>query len=186
MHTTSPSLLQRLRTPGQADAWARFVQLYSPLIYYWGRRAGLQETDASDLVQEVFAVLLRKLPAFEYDGRRTFRGWLRVVTLNKWKEARRRRAAPTDAEADLADLSAPAQAEALWDQEYRQHLVGRALEVMKADFQPATWQACWAHVVEGKPAAQVAAELNLSANAVYLATSRVLRRLRAELDGLWD
>ena len=109
-----------------------------------------------------------------------------MVTLNKWKEARRRRTAPTDANADLADVSAPEQADALWDQEYRQYLVSRALEVMKTEFQPATWQACWAHVVEGKPAAEVAAELNLSANAVYLATSRVLRRLRAELDGLWD
>jgi RNA polymerase sigma-70 factor (ECF subfamily) len=50
MHTTSPTLLQRLRTPGPADAWARFVQLYSPLIYYWSRRTGLQEQDAADLV----------------------------------------------------------------------------------------------------------------------------------------
>ena len=77
-----------------------------------------------------------------------------MVTLNKWKEARRRRTAPTDANADLADVSAPEQADALWDQEYRQYLVSRALEVMKTEFQPATWQACWAHIVEGKPAAE--------------------------------
>ncbi len=186
MHTTSPTLLQRLRQPEPAEAWARFVQLYSPLIYYWARRTGLQPDDAADLVQEVFAVLLQKLPGFEYDGQRSFRGWLRVVTLNKWKESRRRRAAPTQAESNLDEVTAHEQADALWEQEYRQYLVGRALEVMKADFQPATWQACWAHIVEGKSAAEVAAELRMSANAVYLASSRVLRRLRTELAGLWD
>jgi RNA polymerase sigma-70 factor (ECF subfamily) len=186
MHTTSPTLLQRLRQPGQGDAWARFVHLYSPLIYYWSRRTGLQPQDAADLVQEVFALLLRKLPEFDYDGQRSFRGWLRTVTLNKWKEARRRRAAAGGAEADLAVLATNEHADALWDEEYRQYLVGRALEVMKAEFQPGTWMACWAHIVDGKPAAEVAAELDMSVNAVYLATSRVLRRLRTELDGLWD
>jgi RNA polymerase sigma-70 factor (ECF subfamily) len=186
MHTTSPTLLERLRQPEQTEAWARFVQLYSPLIYYWSRRTGLQPEDAADLVQEVFAVLLQKLPQFEYDGQRSFRGWLRVVTLNKWKEARRRHAARTTAETDLDEVTAHKEADALWDQEYRQYLVARALELMKAEFQPATWQACWAHIVEGKSAAEVATELRMSANAVYLATSRVLRRLRTELAGLWD
>ena len=68
----------------------------------------------------------------------------------------------------------------LEDQEYRQYLVHRALQVMQADFQPATWRACWEYVVANRPAAEVAAELNLSINAVHLAKARVLRRLREE------
>ncbi len=91
MNTTSASLLERLRQPGQEEAWTRFVELYSPLIYYWGRRTGLQAQDASDLVQDVFTLLLKKLPEFEYDRKQSFRGWLRMVTRNKWKENRRRR-----------------------------------------------------------------------------------------------
>jgi len=64
--------------------------------------------------------------------------------------------------------------------------VGRALELMRADFQPVTWQACWEFVVRDRPAAEVAAELGITINTVYLAKSRVLRRLREELAGLLD
>ena len=47
MDTTPVSLLQRLRQPGQREAWARFVDLYGPLLLYWARRAGLPEEVAA-------------------------------------------------------------------------------------------------------------------------------------------
>jgi RNA polymerase sigma-70 factor, ECF subfamily len=91
MSDTPASLLERLRDPKADEAWGRFVELYSPLLLYWARRVGLREPDASDLVQEVFVVLLRKLPEFQYDARKGFRSWLRTVTLNRWREIRRQR-----------------------------------------------------------------------------------------------
>ena len=66
------------------------------------------------------------------------------------------------------------------EEEYRRYLVGRALEIMQAEFQPTTWQACWEHVVSGRSAADVAAELGITVNSVYLAKTRLLRRLREE------
>lgn len=63
-------------------------------------------------------------------------------------------------------------------------LLRRALEVMRREFRPPTWRACWEQVVQGRPAAEVARELSL--NAVYVARSRVLRRLREYLDHLLD
>jgi len=96
MDTTPGSLLERLRQPGQPEAWRRFVQLYTPLLFHWARRLGLQEQDAADLIQDVFLVLARKLPDFTYDRRQSFRGWLRTVTLNKWRESARRRGLPMD------------------------------------------------------------------------------------------
>jgi RNA polymerase sigma-70 factor (ECF subfamily) len=67
MHTTPASLLERLRLPEERAAWSRLVQLYTPLLFYWARRAGLQDADAADVVQDVFAVLVQKLPTFAYD-----------------------------------------------------------------------------------------------------------------------
>jgi RNA polymerase sigma-70 factor, ECF subfamily len=188
MNTTSPSLLVRLRQPGQPEAWDRFVKLYTPLLYTWAHRVGLRDQDAADLVQDVFTVLLEKLPEFNYDGRRSFRGWLRTVTLNKWRENRRRRGAlPVLAgEQDLGGLPDPEPDAAFWEAEYRQRLVGRAVELMRADFQETTWRACWEFVVSGRPAAEIAAELGVGVDVVYSAKSRVLRRLRQELDGLMD
>ena len=188
METTSGSLLERLRTPDGGEAWGRFVDLYTPLLYFWACRIGLQADEAADLLQEVFTALMQKLPAFRYEPGRSFRAWLRTLTVNKWRDMLRRKAAALrqgtpDKLAEVADEDALA---AQWEAEYQRHLVGRAVEIMRADFQPATWQACWAVVVDGKPAADVAAELGLSVEAVYAARSRVLRRLRQELAGLLD
>ena len=57
---------------------------------------------------------------------------------------------------------------------------------MQAEFAPGTWKACWEHVVMGRPAAEVAAELGLALGSVYVAKSRVMSRLRQELQGLLE
>jgi RNA polymerase sigma-70 factor, ECF subfamily len=185
MHTTSISLLQRLRQPGDQDAWSRFVHLYTPLLYYWARRAGLAEAEAADLVQEVLLALVQKLPHFAYDPEQSFRGWLRTITLNKWRERRRRLALPVD-DVGISDVADSGDGDAFEEVEYRMRLVNQALQIMQAEFEPTTWKACWEFVVSGRPAAEVAAELGVSADVVYGAKSRVLRRLREELAGLLD
>jgi RNA polymerase sigma-70 factor, ECF subfamily len=188
METTSISLLERLRQPFDQEAWERFVRLYTPLMNHWARRLGGQGQDAEDLVQDVFALLVRKLPEFRYDGRKSFRGWLWTVTLNKWRQKQRQRgAADTASGADaLALLEDPAGTDAVEKAEYQDYLVGRALQLMQSEFRPATWQACWQLIVVGRPAEEVAAELGMGIDAVYAAKSRVLRRLRRELEGLID
>jgi len=72
------------------------------------------------------------------------------------------------------------------EEEYRQFVSSAALELMKDVFSDATWRACWLSVVEGRKAADIAQKLGISENAVYLSRGRVLKRLRAELAGLWD
>jgi RNA polymerase sigma-70 factor (ECF subfamily) len=188
MHTTSISLLERLRRPGEAAAWARLVDLYTPLLYFWACRTGMPAEDAADLVQDVFAVLVEKLPEFVYDRQKSFRSWLRTILFNKWRDQRRRAQAVQihSNREELAHLAGPDGPEAFWEAEYREHLVGRALELMQTEFQPTTWKACWETVVSERPAAEVAAELGISVAAVYAAKSRVLRRLRQELEGLLE
>lgn len=186
MHTTPASLLQRLRHPEERQAWARFVDLYTPVLYTWACRLGMQESDAADLVQDVLVLLLKKLPEFTYDEHKSFRAWLRTVTLNKWRNKLRRSVPVGGAGGSLSDVADPAAEESFWDQEYSQRVVARALEVMKVDFQPTTWKAFWECVAMDRPAADVAAELGLSVGAVYVAKCRLLTRLRQELEGLLD
>lgn len=186
MHTTSASLLDKLRLPENASAWERFVELYTPFLYYWANRVGLRGNEATDLVQDVFVILLTKLPEFEYDDTRNFRAWLRTVTLNKWRETRRRSARLAANGIDLDDLPDPSSDDDEWASEYRQHLTRRAIELMQTDFEPASWKACWKVIVEARPAAEVASELGLSVGAVYAAKFRILARLREELAGLLD
>jgi RNA polymerase sigma-70 factor (ECF subfamily) len=188
MHTTSVSLIERLRRPGDQEAWARLVELYTPLLDQWAHRIGLADQDAADLVQDVFAVLVQKLPEFLYDRHKSFRGWLRTILVNRWRDLQRRQALAPQATNphDLEQLARSDPTEPFWEADYRRRLVGRALQLMESEFQPTTWKACWEIVVADRRAADVAAELGISIDAAYAAKSRVLRRLRQELAGLLE
>lgn len=86
MDTTPVSLLEQLRHPNAAPAaWGRFVDLYAPLLYRWGRGLGLQESDAVDLGQDVFGILVKELPKFSYRPDGSFRAWLKTIFRNRWR-----------------------------------------------------------------------------------------------------
>jgi RNA polymerase sigma-70 factor (ECF subfamily) len=185
MNTTSLSLLERLRSPSDDAAWRQFVDLYTPLLCQWARRAGLQESDVADLVQDVFTTLVRVLPEFQYDSHKSFRGWLKTVLMNRWRNQRASRRA-TVVHGPLEEIPAPEFPEPLSEAEYRALVVAQAMRIMEGSFEPVTWQTARACLMDGQPAAQVAAEWGISINSVYLARSRVLKKLRQELAGFLD
>jgi RNA polymerase sigma-70 factor (ECF subfamily) len=187
MTRTPSSLLERLRQPFEPEAWGRFVALYTPLVYSWGRRVGLQEQDAADLVQDVFVTLLQVLPTFTYDRHRSFSRWLWTVTINKWRKDRKLANRMVRGLGDQQDaVAVEDDLEGALEAEYQEHLANQALQLMRTDFEETTWRACWETVAIGRPAAEVAAELGLTVGAVYAAKFRVLKRLRRELQGLLE
>lgn len=188
---TSASLLQRLKTRDSV-AWERFVDLYGPLIFYWGRRHALHDDDAADVLQEVLAAVARNIDRFHQAPERgRFRGWLWTITRNKIRDHRRRleRQVNIDKSTELAHAleSLPEEWSDDASEQSRQEvgsLIRRALELIRDEFQPQTWNAFWRAVIDGQPSRQIAEELDLSENSVRQAKSRVLRRLRAELGDL--
>lgn len=183
MDTTSASLLRELHLCPSERHWERFVKTYTPLLYQWSRAMGLQDADAVDLVQDVFALLVRKLPEFSYDTGKSFRGWLRTVALNRWRETVRGRDVLVGGGEALAQLAAP---DDRWfgETEFRLHVVRRAMELIRHDFHADTWRAFWEHAVLGRPAPLVARDLQTTTGAVYAAKVRVIARLRDELSTL--
>ena len=187
MNTTSVTLLERLRLPGEEQAWRHFVELYAPLILDWSRRIGLNATDSEDLVQDVLTTLVHKLREFDYDRNQSFRGWLRTITTNRGRDFLRRRGLAAGVALDgMLDPATPNGADVFAEAEYRRQLVSRALDLMQTEFESNTWKACWECVVNDRRADDVAQQLGMSVNAVFVAKSRVLRRLRSELLGLLD
>lgn len=191
MSSTPRTLLDRLRHPhsseDQARDWSRFVDLYAPLLYTWALRQTRDEADAADLVQEVFLRLLRELPKFRYDPQKSFRAWLYTIVRHCWVDRQRRQAPVVGLEHAIQEMSDGVDPAHMLAEEEEQHfLIRRALELMERDFQPTSWHACWATVVEGRPAADVARELKITPAAVYAATARVLRRLREEMGDFLD
>lgn len=187
MNATSVTLLEQLRQPGPSqDAWVRFVHLYTPLLFFWSRKLGMRDAEAADLVQDVFAILVQKLPNFEYDQHKGFRNWLRTVLLNKWRNHLRNKPPLVLDNGYINAAADPHDPEALTEAEYQEHLLSHALEFMRGQFSDKTWKACWEHVVMGRPAVEVAAELEISVGTVYVAKSRVVSRLRQQMAGLFD
>jgi RNA polymerase sigma-70 factor (ECF subfamily) len=74
----------------------------------------------------------------------------------------------------------------MWDAEHNRWITTRLMEVLEPEFKVSTWQAFRRQVVDEAPPRTVAAELGVSLNAVLIAKSRVLRRMRRELEGLTD
>ncbi len=138
--------------------------------------------------------LVRELPRFDHNQRPgAFRAWLRLITVHRlrayWEKRNARPAAaggPCQHEA-LAQLADPtSELSQAWDEEHDRHVTKTLLQSIRLEFQPATWQAFERQVQHGQTASQVAAELGLSVNAVLIAKSRVLKRLREKAAGLVD
>ncbi len=190
--STSQTLLERVRRR-DPEAWQRFAALYGPFVYRWSVRYGLQPHDAADVTQEVFRTVAEHLDRFQRRGSAdSLRGWLWTVTRNKIHDHHRRRRQEPSAVGGTAALhqiqQVPDLPEATDDApaSLSAELAHRALRLIQSDFESTTWRAFWAVVVEGRSTTDAAHELGLTVAAVYKAKSRVLIRLRQELDGLLD
>jgi RNA polymerase sigma factor (sigma-70 family) len=192
MSVTSATLLERLRDARDEDAWNRLVELYAPLIRGWAERLNVRGADADDLVQDVMAVVVRRFPEFVHPEKPgAFRGWLRAIAANcaraVWKSRKLTPAAPggSDFGGYLARLEDPTDDFArAWEREHDLYVTRKLLDCIKADFEARTWDMFGRFVLDGLSAEEVAAEYDTTPNAVYIAKSRVLSRLRKEAGGL--
>jgi RNA polymerase sigma-70 factor (ECF subfamily) len=188
---TRASLLVQIRDGGNQAAWQEFVSLYGPVVYGFARKRGLQDADAADLMQDVLRSVSSSIGRLDYDRRQgTFRGWLFTVTRNKvfnFLSARRIRPQATGDSATnrlLASQSDSADGQDDWEFEYQRRLAALAMDRVKGEFQERTWRAFWLSAVEGQAIPEVSKQVGLSAGAIYVAKSRVLARLKDEVDKL--
>ncbi|HVC95864.1 MAG TPA: sigma-70 family RNA polymerase sigma factor [Pirellulales bacterium] len=186
---TRVSLLVRLRDGSNQVAWREFMQIYGPVVYGFARSRGLQDADAADLMQDVMRSVIGAMGRFDYDRNQgTFRGWLFTVTRNKifnFLSARRIRPQGSGDSATNRMLQAepdPNDGSDDWEVEYQRRLAGLAMERVKSEFQEKTWRAFWLTAVEGAAAADAARQVGISSGAVYVAKSRVLARLKEEVE----
>jgi RNA polymerase sigma-70 factor, ECF subfamily len=190
--SVSKTLIEQARDHDE-EAWRRLTAFCSPLVYVWCRRFDVQPEDAADLLQEVLVAMHRNLATFRRDRPGdTFRGWLWTVTRSKIHDFLRDRASRPLPKGGTVTVQ--------WFQELPEHeppanqaspsgskLNNPALKVVEAlrgDFEDRTWRAFWRTTVDERPAAEVAVEIGMTVNAVRKAKSRVLQRLRSELNGL--
>ena len=185
---TRASLIVRLPDASDAPAWREFAEIYEPFVYQYARRRGLQDSDARELVQEVFFGVAKAIKRFKPDpDRAKFRTWLfriarnQLVTLTR--KQRSEHQVDTGAWKTLeaaAGMSRAGQNDEL-DEVYRKEVFVWASQRVKKQVQPQTWDAFWQTSVEGQDVASVAENLNIPRGAVYVARSRVIQRLKKEV-----
>jgi RNA polymerase sigma factor (sigma-70 family) len=188
---TRPTLLARVRDRSDAESWREFYEYYQPLLMRYLRRLGLKEHAADDVIQDVFARLLHSLPDFTLGGKPgRFRGYLWKVTfsalVDQARHARVRRHAEEEWVRRLrdADESESRKMEAEWDQAERQHRMDIAMRRVRSVTSARSWACFEQRLLRDRPATAIAAELGITANAVFVYASRVLKAVRAECDAV--
>lgn len=184
---TRASLIVRLPNAEDAPAWMEFAETYEPFVYQFARRRGLQDSDARELVQEVFLGVAKAVKRFEPDQERAkFRTWLLRIARNQLLtqvSKRRDRVVDSDAwhnlEGELAK-DEPASSEL----NYRREVFHWASQRVQRSVQPETWAAFWQTSVAGRSVADVAGQLDVAKGFVYVARSRVIQKLRQEIHRL--
>jgi RNA polymerase sigma-70 factor (ECF subfamily) len=184
---TTTELLHGLRDPADGVAWSLFNERYRPIVLNYACRRGLQPADADDVAQETMGEFLRAYRAGSYDRTRgaRLRDWLKGIAANRVREFVRRQArgkerqiTSTDSQTDFMARLADDERQDSWEQEWRQHLLTLCLKAVRFEFDTKTLRAFEEYAVRQRPVEQVVRELEMSRNAVYIAKTRVLERMR--------
>ncbi len=183
---TRASLLFRLRDRRDSLAWSEFVEVYAPLVYQYARNHGVQDADAADVTQEVLRTCSHNLQKFQYDRNRgKFRSWLFTVVRTRLSNYRKSQYRHPQGRGDsefskhLEQFPAPMEdEEEQWVHEYQMRLFQWAATRIRSEFRRKTWRAFELTALEGKAPKDVAERLKMSVGAVYVAKTRVLKRIR--------
>lgn len=181
--STRPSLLLRMRNLNDRSAWETFIEIYGPLVYGYARRRGLQDADAAEVTQEVLTQVSQSIGSFDYQPQRgKFRSWLGAIARSKICQLQRhRKNAVQPTGDDTLDDTASAGGDTLWDEQCKQHLLHLAMRRIRPRFEDDTWRAFELAWLNDEPAEEVARKLVCDVRSVYVAKSRVLKRLREEV-----
>lgn len=172
-----------MRDPDDDEAWQDFVRVYSPLIYGYCRRRNVQAQDAADITQEVLLRVNRAMATFEYSpDRGLFRDWLaRIVRNELSRYTGKQKSGPQLEYTESDQAGGSGEDGSLWQEHFQQHILGVALERTEPKFEAVTWQLFHQTWVEQKTASEVANVQGVGVDQVYVAKSRVLKRLREEV-----
>jgi RNA polymerase sigma factor (sigma-70 family) len=187
--STHLTLLARLRSDGDADAWISFVDLYTPLVHRYCKSRGLQDADSRDVTQQVHASVHRAMGKFEYDRERgRFRNWLGAITVHEIERNRRKQRRPGKGTGEghgpsVADLTAAA-VDPAWIEEFNGYIFKLALDRIRAEFDAETWEVFELTWIKDVKVKEAAVQLAKPIAWTYKARYKVVERLKRELNYL--
>jgi RNA polymerase sigma-70 factor (ECF subfamily) len=194
---TRRSLLTRLKNWDDHESWKDFFNTYWRLIYGVAIKAGLNDTEAQEVVQETVIAVAKQMEGFRYDPKiGSFKGWLLHTT--RWRisdQLRKRRgdrgAIRRDDEtstrtAIIERIADPAGSdlEAIWELEWRRNIFAAATERVRRRVDARQYQIFDLYVVKQRPVKEITALLGVSPSQVYLAKHRIFPLVKKEITNL--
>ena len=185
MESTRVSLILRLKDADDVIAWEEFTAIYSPVIYRVAIKRGLQAADAENIVQEVFAAVIRSVSQWlERENRGKFRAWLLRITHNESINLMTRKATrPLGKGGDAAyqlmeQIPASTKLEEMFETEYQNSVFQWASDQVKNSVTKLNWQAFWMTSIEGVTVDKVTQSLGMSRGQVDTAKRRVMAKIK--------
>jgi RNA polymerase sigma-70 factor (ECF subfamily) len=186
---TTTVLLDSLKDPARDSVWIEFDARYRPILIAFGRQFGLNQLDAEEVAQETLGEFLRAYREGRYDRTKgRLSSWIISIAQNRALMRRRSlvRRAAARGESGLVDLRNPADLTQVWQLEQERAIFARAWDILctMGRTEERTLEAFELVAMRGMPADVVAAECGMTVDEVYLAKSRVTRRLRQLIQDL--
>jgi len=193
---TRTSLLHRLKQWEDQESWRDFFNTYWKLIYGAAVKAGLNDAEAQDVVQDTVIAVAKKIEDFKYDpALDSFKGWLLYLTRKRialhYRKRERDRGGPArDSHlalaAELENIPDPAgvDLEAIWNEEWEKNLTDAALARVKQQVNPKHFQMFNFYVLKQWPVKEVAKTLDVTVAQIYLAKHRISALVKKEVKRL--
>ena len=192
---TSSTLLEGLKRHDDSRAWQRFSVRYEPMVLAFALKLGLNETDAQDVSQETMLAFVEGYWGGRYDpDKGRLRNWLFGIAHRKVIDTRRRRPKEvvvsdrTDVGRFMGNVESPEEVQAVWEQEWQRSVLRACMEEVAKQLNPTTVSAFELYVLKQWPVEKVADQLGISQNAVYIAKTRMMdrvRKIKVEMEEIW-
>lgn len=187
VQSTSTTLLRDIASSAEHARWSEFVSRYRPMMEAF-MSARFPFVSAEDAIQETLVALARAIPNYRYDPGSTglFRSYLTGILAHKAVDLCRRNARHEDVKEEWRKRCEVAQESAPAREDIRKTILEIAMRQLMLDDSVRERTKLVFHkvAVEGCPPDEVAAAYGISRNAVDQIKDRMVRRLRAMVDGM--
>ena len=187
---TNATLLLRLRDQSDQTSWAEFVEIYTPLLFAYCQKRGLQSQDSADIIQNVFLSVTKAIQTFDYDPEKgRFKAWLftilrHAISAHFRKQKRLPSTTSDNFSLEQLKITPSPEEEKDWNQDYQVQLLRWAMEKIKPEFSPRSWTIFYQTAIEERSPEVVASQLDMTKNAVNVQKFRVVQRLRQKLQSI--
>ncbi len=190
---TNTDLLERLLDSADQEIWREFDERYRQVVVAFARRLGLQEADAADAAQDALIQFAKQYRAGKYDrDRARLRSWLLGIAKRCAiaQQRKQRRQKGWRGESAFDQRPPDATINDVWEEEWRNAILRQSMHELRAEakIHSATIHAFELYAYENLPVKEVAEAVGMTVNQVYVAKSRVIKRLQeimGQLEDVW-